>query len=189
MAKEIRQGKIVTPHRWRSRLIGVLVFLALFGGLIAVLSVVRVTQYAVYADPRLGVQIKYPTYWTATPRSEPGAVAAFLTPLTGPLDDFQENVVLTFVSVQDGTDSLSRFSQTAIQQVTGTFQGMVEVLVSKKIYMGDRPGYLFSYAGRGGDPDLAIRYQHWWTFINGRAYIVTYVAREKNLTSICGRPT
>ena len=157
--------------------------------IVAILASIKVTSYATYTDPKIGIRVKFPAYWRVVDRPEGGAIVAFLTPKSSALDTFIENVNITIKDISSTPMTPMEFSRETVKQLTGTFAGYISVLESQPISVAHRPGYRFLYMGdvaqqninaveaQYGKVDVSnpLKYLHVWVLKDNRAYIITYV--------------
>ncbi len=160
----------------QSRFFGCLIAIGIFLIIIGILSLIKVTEYAVYKDAGYGIQIKYPTYWALYDKPEGGAIVAFVVPKEPGMDVFVPNVNVTMNDLSGTFTTQDQFSKTIIRQVTKTFAPYIKVLESKRIKLAGRPGYRFVYAGQIEGNDNPMQYLHAWVVDGDRAYIITYAA-------------
>lgn len=177
---DIAGKRNLDPRRRRLSLLwGTLITVGVVMIIIGVLAMIKVVHYNVYQIPQYGVQIKYPTYFRVVPIDAPGGVIAFASPPRDTYDNFIENVNVTYYDLAKDPMSFARLSETIIRQVTGTFQGYIKVTESKRFVLHGRPAYRFGYAGQGKDLPDPLQYLHVWTVIGDKAFIITYVAKER----------
>lgn len=172
------EGKFAKRAKWQSRLFGIGIGIGVLMIIVWILSIIKITDYFVYQNKVYGIQMNFPQYWSVQELPEKDALVIFMTPKSSEYDDFLENVSVTKNDLMGKTVSLATFTNTAITQLTGTFEGYIKVLENTRFELAGHPGHRFSYVGRGKDVENPLRYLHVWTIVGDRAYIITYAARE-----------
>ena len=146
--------------------------------LIVVLAAIKITPVAVYENKELGFSIKYPEYWRVVEKPQNVDVVVFVSPQESEADAYWENVNVTVVPLDPKISSLGKFTTVTIRQLTGVFEGQIQVLQSYPFSVGGRPGHVLVFCGRNtAEP---IQYMHAWTVWGTRAYIITYTALKKD---------
>lgn len=147
--------------------------------LLFVLANIKIIRMDTYVNKDLGYRIKYPIDWQVVEKkNSPGYPVAFVSPKTGPLDDFLENVTLVVQGVPPKIESLNDLSNVIVKQVTGTFEGHVEVIDGRYIKWGGQRAYRFEWGGAGGEATDPMMYLNVWTMRGSKLYILTFVARR-----------
>ena len=173
-----------TISKKQSRLFGFLIFAGVFLIIIALMAVIKVTPYTSYKDPAMGFSIKYPSYWKLIEHPDGAAVVAFATPQQTAMDTYADSVNITFQNLTPKTMSLSQFSQLAMNQLTGTFKGEVEVVESEPTSMAGRPAYRFIYVFT--PKEAPLKFMHIFVVTNTRGYIFTYSSTQKDFDVFLG---
>ena len=161
-----------------SRLYGKLIAGTLLLVLLSVLVLVKVTPFEYYENEALGFRMKYPAYWRVQEYPQGVQAIVFVSPPVNDTDRFFENVNVTMVEVPDKIRTIRAFSRKAIRQVTGTFEGMIEIVQSRSFPVAGRSGHLFIFVGeKATEP---VQYMHVWVLRGQWAYVITYTALEKD---------
>ncbi len=171
--KPLYESKI----RRLSRLWGGLIAVAVVFLILLILSLIKVTPFAVYSNPKFGLQIKYPEYWKIIEYPEGVEAILFMSPPEDENDRFYENINITKKPVPPDKRNFKDFSDEAVRQLTGVFEENIQILQSRTIGIAGRPGHLLIFKGRGED---SAKYMHAWFTSGATAYIITYTAREKD---------
>ncbi|MCK5579958.1 MAG: hypothetical protein KAJ18_01650 [Candidatus Omnitrophica bacterium] len=167
-------------YKRQSMLFGFLIFVGVLLIIIAILASIKVVDYAEYTNKQHGVTMKYPVFWEKVDAPAAGALVVFRAPKMTELDLFLPNVNIAFVPIEKEIDS-ARFNEKVISQVTGTFRGHIKVLHTGPVRVAGRRGYSLSYIGHDDqNRDDYFKYLHRWVVVGKRAYILTYVAIEKD---------
>ena len=157
----------------------VLVVLVVLFGVVAVLSVIKVTPLEVYRDPQYHFSLKYPAYWTKIDRPEEGlALVLFTPPRTSTAPKFGDslNIVAVDLARTPQLQELERFSSTTAKQLLAALGDRVTVTESRRIRLGGQPAYRFACVTREATPlGVKMKYFHVWTLRGHEALIMTYV--------------
>jgi len=160
-----------------SRFWGRLVLLGIVFLIVVILSLIKVTPFAVYQNPKFGIQIKYPDYWRILEYPEGVEAIVFISPPEDEDDQFFENVNITKKPVPPNKRRMEYFTEDAIRQLRGVFDENIEILQSRSMSIAERPGHILIFKGTSPEP---VKYMHAWFISGDTAYIITYTAMERD---------
>lgn len=158
--------------------------------IVIVLSQIKITPYEIYKSEAGKFQMKYPAFWQVIDQPPSGPYVVFLSPLEHEMDVFQENVNITSSPVVGRLQSIDKVSKEIIKQLTGTFEGYVDVISAEKTTFAGKPGFEFVYVGKTppNSTDIPLQFYHLWAMRGSQVVIFTYAAKqnsfEKNMKYI-----
>ena len=160
---------------------GCLTAIGLFLILIGILALIPAIDYEIYENQKFGFQMKYPDYWDMlNNEGEEGAIVVFWGPVETVMDKFQTNANVTYVRLSGENPSIEQFSKKAMRQITGTFEGYVQVLNSSRMKVAGLPAWRFIYMGQDGNKvKNPMKYMHVWVIKDNTAYILTFASEKK----------
>ncbi len=126
-----------------------------------------------YENGQYGFALQYPAAWSFA-ENQGGAAAIFYSPKENALDIFKENVNIVVQDISRNPMTLEKYTETAIAQMNAVFGINIEILVSTRISIDNRPAHQFIFIGKG--PDGNLQYQCRWTLVGTTAYQITYTA-------------
>ncbi|BBI31446.1 PsbP-related protein [Cohnella abietis] len=129
--------------------------------------------FKLFESKENGTSIQYPESWT-TQENIPGAIIAFLTPLEGENDKFQESVNIVVQDLGGQAITLEQYGELSKQSLPQFITDME--LIDAELAKTDAGTefYTLEYTGKQGAFDL-----HWRqivTISGGKAYILSYTA-------------
>ncbi|MFA5088684.1 MAG: PsbP-related protein [Candidatus Omnitrophota bacterium] len=133
-------------------------------------------KFSVYTNPSAGVSIRYPDSWELrdTDLGMPDVVVVFVSPKENELDVFQENVSVIIQDLSSDPMTLGQYTKRAVAQILGVFKDSVEMVESKSVKLAGLPGYKFLYRGKDPSDPSILKFVHFWTIKNDKAYQITY---------------
>lgn len=137
-----------------------------------------------YANRIDGFVIKYPADWTYE-ENKGGASVILYSPAESSLDNFKENVNVVVQDLSANPMSLEKYTDTAIKQAQLVFEKNLIIQESSPTILAGRPGYLFSFLGKG--PDTEVQFLIVWTVADLKAYQVTYTAVSSKYDKYLGQ--
>jgi len=192
VANPIDRYRNMSKRQRMSLVIGVLFVLSIIFVVSVLFFMIRTQPYSLYTNEEYGVSIKYPSDWEVVenPGGVPGSVVVFLAPQQTAMDVFRVNINITAKPLPPSVQNINYFSKMAEKQLTGTFEGYVEVLASGSQRFGGAPGHRFMYVAKGVDKNIKdfeyLQYLHVWGLHGDQAYILTYVAKKPEFKDFLG---
>ena len=134
-----------------------------------------VSTYNAYSNNSYNFQMKYPAAWDVE-EGVMGTAVFFLSPLSGPYDQFRENVniIVEDVSAHPGL-TVDDYEIVSIDELARTITDFTIIERGRRIVSG-RPARTLEFTGTQGI--YQVRFLQVYTIIAGRAFVITYTAED-----------
>ena len=134
-----------------------------------------VSTYNAYSNKSYNFQMKYPTAWDVE-EGVMGTAVFFLSPLSGPGDEFRENVniIIEDVSAHPGLTA-DDYEAVSIDELARTITDFTVIERGRRIVSG-RPARTLEFTGTQGM--YQIRFLQVYAVSAGRAFVITYTAED-----------
>lgn len=133
-----------------------------------------------YESEALNIAMQYPEDWKLQENGE--AMVKFIAPepATSETTKLISNVNIVVEALDDPEMTLEQYTEEKKQGVY-LFVANSAFVEEQSIEIGELPGYLLVFTG--GQEEYPLRWLQVWTVQDGKAYIFTYTAADKNYST------
>jgi hypothetical protein len=140
------------------------------------------SSFAQYTNQAEGFSIDYPIAWERT-ESVQGTVVLFRSASEGPTDAIRESVGVATEVLPSATFTLDAYTQAGLGQIEQAIPEF-HLISSDATTMAGHPAHRIVYTGKQQSTEL--EWMQAFTVVNGKGYIITFVASPQSFSSYRG---